>query len=75
MKIPKYIELALQRQERAGEKASNYNSLIFEWLEQQGIFVSGDDIYCINSIMIITEPHAYADGIRNLIREHKGAEQ
>lgn len=72
MKIPKYIEQALQRQERAGKKASDYNSLVFEWLEQQGIFVPSDDIYCINSIMIITEPHAYADGIRNLIREHKG---
>ena len=72
MKIPKYIEQALQRQERAGKKASDYNSLIFEWLEQQGIFVPSDDIYCINSIMIITEPYAYADGIRNIIREHKG---
>lgn len=71
MEIPKYIEKALQRQERAGERAGKNNSIIFEWLERQGIYIHSDDIYCMNSIMLITEPHAYADGIRNIIKENE----
>ena len=72
MKIPKYIEKALQRQERAGNIASNNNSLIFEWLNKQGIDMPCDSIYCINSIMLITEPSAYANGLRDIIQKHKG---
>ena len=69
MKIPKYIEKLLQKQQKAGEEVNSANIEVHKWLAKKGVVIDGTDIYCENSIMLITEPKAYADGIRTIIKE------
>ena len=69
MKIPKYIEKELQKQQISAEKANIANIKVHRWLEKKGVRLNGDNIYSENSIMLITEPSAYANGIRKIIEE------
>ena len=68
MKIPKYIESLLVAQQKSAERANVANVEIHKWLRKKGIMLDGTDIFCENSIMLITEPKAYADGIRRIIK-------
>ena len=71
MKEPKYIEKILDQHEKLGESLQSKNSELWNWLDKNGIKVDIDDIYCQNSILIITEPRTYASGIRELIKEQE----
>ncbi len=71
MKIPKYIEKLLDQHEKLGESLQSTNNKLWEWLGKKGIKVEITDIYCQNSILIITEPRTYASGIRELIKEQE----
>ena len=69
MKIPKYIEKLLEVQQKSAERVNVANIKIHNWLEKQGVRIDGDNLYCENSIMLITEPKAYANGIREIIKD------
>lgn len=69
MKIPKYIEVLLNKQQKGAERANEANIAIHSWLKKKGVKIDGTDIFCENSIMIIAESKAYADGIRRIIKE------
>lgn len=69
MKIPKHIQKLLEQHIKLGEKLNDVNIKLFRWLDSKGIHIEPTDIYCVNSIMIITEPRAYASGIKEIIQE------
>ena len=69
MKVPKYIDKLLEQHEKLGESLQIKNNQLWEWLNKNGIELDSTDIYCHNSILIITEPFVYVDGIRKLIKE------
>lgn len=69
MKVPKYIEKLLEQHAKLGEDLQNKNSELWKWLNKNGIKLEVDDIYCHNSILIITEPRTYVDGIKRLIED------
>lgn len=71
MKIPKYIEKLLKQQADLGARLNSKNHNIWDWLRKNGIDVDGSNICCENSILLITEPFIYADGIRRLIQEQQ----
>ncbi len=69
MKIPKYIENLLKKQQTSAEKLNQYNIAIHAWLEKKGVRLEGNNLYSENSFMLITEPEAYIKGIREIIED------
>ena len=71
MKVPKHIEKLLMQHINWGKKLNNANCKLFEWLKSKGINIEITDIYCQNSILLLTEPYTYASGIKELIEENE----
>ena len=69
MKIPKYIEKALEQRVKAAEKFNETDNLISRWLEEKGIEVEIYDTH--GGVDSIVNPDASADRIREAILEYE----
>ena len=67
MKIPKYIDELLDRRARCAESFIECDSKIAEWLENNNIDVSPDDIR--TGACSLVEPWGSIDAIRRCIEE------
>lgn len=62
MKIPKYIDVLIQRRMKLAMKLQDVSSQLDDWLIEQGISTQND--YMQTGCMIYCEPHTAAECVR-----------